>query len=320
MIMLDLTQASEKGRLSPYSSVQLYCILHTHQILHNLFGPMKEGLKGKHNASDKKEKTSEMKWLKEVSKEFYEVKHCLLREMVTMLRSRDMIHWGPASFWFIILVPMSVITPALKKKALFFIHPNSNIYLNRTIYKWKWKRKVICTHENFIDHPKLRKTNNSNNNSNNNNDNNSSSNNNSNRRWKKKSTIKNKDGDSRITYVYWQLKNEIKKREVNRSMLTNRRIRAISHRPSESMSYERIIRLEICLKRKFNEVGSTEKMMHKVVGSGNWPPSLIMKRSQNRLHGPNHIKYGSISFVCFLFNGIPTLVDYLVPNPFDIPY
>ena len=43
---------------------------------------------------------------------------------MTMLRSRDVIHGGLASFLCIIHVPVSVIIPVLKKKALlFFNHP-----------------------------------------------------------------------------------------------------------------------------------------------------------------------------------------------------
>ena len=44
----------------------------------------------------------------------------LLREMVTMLRSRDMIHREPASFRCMIQVSVSVIISVLKKKALLF--------------------------------------------------------------------------------------------------------------------------------------------------------------------------------------------------------
>ena len=39
---------------------------------YHLFGPMKEGLRGKHYASDEKVKTGVMKWLKEQSTECYE--------------------------------------------------------------------------------------------------------------------------------------------------------------------------------------------------------------------------------------------------------
>ena len=49
----------------------------------------------------------------------------LLRETMTILRSRDVIHWGPASFWCMKHVPVSVIIPVLKKKALLFYSPSS---------------------------------------------------------------------------------------------------------------------------------------------------------------------------------------------------
>ena len=45
----------------------------------------------------------------------------LLRETVTMLRSRDVINGGPTSFWYMIHVPESIIIPVLKKKALLNI-------------------------------------------------------------------------------------------------------------------------------------------------------------------------------------------------------
>ena len=44
----------------------------------------------------------------------------LVREMVTMLRSRDVILSGPASFWCMIHVPVLVIIPVQKKKAVIF--------------------------------------------------------------------------------------------------------------------------------------------------------------------------------------------------------
>ena len=46
----------------------------------------------------------------------------LLKEMVTMLRSRGVIPRGPVSFWCMIYVPVSVIMTVLKKKALLLIH------------------------------------------------------------------------------------------------------------------------------------------------------------------------------------------------------
>ena len=58
----------------------------------------------------------------------------LLREMVTMLKSRDVIHRGPTSFWCMIHVPVSVIIPVLKKKALLFdcTHILLVIFLNNS--------------------------------------------------------------------------------------------------------------------------------------------------------------------------------------------
>ena len=71
-----------------------------------LLGPIKEGLRGKHNASNEEMKTAAMEWLKKQSTEFYEagiqafIKDgtLLLRESETMLRNRDVTHRGPASF------------------------------------------------------------------------------------------------------------------------------------------------------------------------------------------------------------------------------
>ena len=53
------------------------------------------------------------------------------REMVTMLRSRDVNLRRPASFWITIHVPMLVIISVLKKKALFLDSPS---YLWITCY------------------------------------------------------------------------------------------------------------------------------------------------------------------------------------------
>ena len=73
---------------------------------------MKEVLRDKHYASNKKVKNAVMKWLTEQSS-FWE-------KIVTMLRSRDVIHREPASFWYI---PVSVIIIVRKKKALLFDLP-----------------------------------------------------------------------------------------------------------------------------------------------------------------------------------------------------
>ena len=45
----------------------------------------------------------------------------LSRETVTMLRSRDVIHRGPASFWYRLHYPVSVVILVLKKKELLFV-------------------------------------------------------------------------------------------------------------------------------------------------------------------------------------------------------
>ena len=47
----------------------------------------------------------------------------LLRETVTMLRSRDVIHRGPTSFWCTTHISLTVIIAVLKKKRLFFDLP-----------------------------------------------------------------------------------------------------------------------------------------------------------------------------------------------------
>ena len=51
----------------------------------------------------------------------FEGKTLLLRESVTMLKSKDVIHSESASFWCIIHVRVSLIILVLKKKALFFL-------------------------------------------------------------------------------------------------------------------------------------------------------------------------------------------------------
>ena len=52
----------------------------------------------------------------------------LLKEMMTMLRSRDVIHSGPASFWCMIHVPVLLIIPVQKKNTSLFDLP-SFIYI-----------------------------------------------------------------------------------------------------------------------------------------------------------------------------------------------
>ena len=48
----------------------------------------------------------------------------LLSETVTMLRSKDVIQIGPASFWCMIHVPVLITIPVLKKMALIFDSPS----------------------------------------------------------------------------------------------------------------------------------------------------------------------------------------------------
>ena len=69
--------------------------------------------------------------------------------MVTMLRSRDGIHRGPASFWCIIHVPESVIISVLKKKAFIFLLPlvvsqsvDWRKFSNVSYLKKSYKKKV----------------------------------------------------------------------------------------------------------------------------------------------------------------------------------
>ena len=50
----------------------------------------------------------------------FECETLRLKKMVTMLRSRDVIHREPASFGCMIHVPVSVIIPLLKKNVLLF--------------------------------------------------------------------------------------------------------------------------------------------------------------------------------------------------------
>ena len=90
--------------------------------IYYLFDPLKEGLRGKHYASDEEGKTAKMKWLS------FKGETLLLRETVTMLRSRDVIHKGPVSFWCMMHVPVSIIISVLKKKALLFDFP-SYVYI-----------------------------------------------------------------------------------------------------------------------------------------------------------------------------------------------
>ena len=65
----------------------------------------------------------------------------LLRETVTMLRSKDVIHRGPDSFGCMIHVPLSVIILVLKIKALHF-DSSSCIYIY--IYTHTICKRIIC--------------------------------------------------------------------------------------------------------------------------------------------------------------------------------
>ena len=73
-------------------------------LVYHHFGPMKEVLRGKHEAGDEEIKTAVIKWLKNSQQNFTRKRYMLsfksgtllLGEMLTMLRSRDVIHRGPA--------------------------------------------------------------------------------------------------------------------------------------------------------------------------------------------------------------------------------
>ena len=71
----------------------------------------------------------------------------LLREEVTMLRSRDVIHSGPALFWYIIHVPVLVIIPVLKKKTLRFDSPS---YIYIYIYIYICVCVCVCANQDFM--------------------------------------------------------------------------------------------------------------------------------------------------------------------------
>ena len=76
-------------------------------------------------------KTAVIKWLKEQSTEGGTL---LLKETVTMLRIRDVTHREPASFWCMIHVPVSIIIPVLKKKALLFWL--THVYIVIMWFRW----------------------------------------------------------------------------------------------------------------------------------------------------------------------------------------
>ena len=97
MTMLEPTQALGEGRQSPHSTGTILQHPPYSRDLapsnYHLFGPIKEGLKGKNCVSDEEVKTA----LKNGRMNF-EGRSLPLRETVTMLRSRNVIHRGPASF------------------------------------------------------------------------------------------------------------------------------------------------------------------------------------------------------------------------------
>ena len=65
----------------------------------------------------------------------------LLRDMVTMLRSRDVIYRRPASIWCVNLVHVSVIIPVQKKSALLF---DSLSYIYIYIYVCMYVCLYVC--------------------------------------------------------------------------------------------------------------------------------------------------------------------------------
>ena len=95
---------------------------------YHLPDPIKEGLKGKLYASEVKwklqwwrgPKNSQQSYARQGYMFSFENGTLLLRQMMTMLRNRDVILRGPALFWCMIYVPVSIIIPVLKKKALHF--------------------------------------------------------------------------------------------------------------------------------------------------------------------------------------------------------
>ena len=106
--MLDHTQASGQGEtIASFGRITLLHPPYSPDLVpsnYHLFDPMKEVLRGKHYTSDEEVKTAVMKYLKEHSTEFYEDGihalirkwKLLLRETLTMLRSRHVIQRGLA--------------------------------------------------------------------------------------------------------------------------------------------------------------------------------------------------------------------------------
>ena len=101
--------------------------------VYHSFGPMKEDSRSRPYANDKEMKIVVMKnFTNQGYMPLFEGRTLLLRETVTMLKSWDVIHRGPASFSCTIHVPTSVIISA-PKKSLFFYSP-SYIYIYIYIY------------------------------------------------------------------------------------------------------------------------------------------------------------------------------------------
>ena len=69
---------------------------------------------------ERAQKSSQQNFMRQGNMLSFERGTLLLRETVTMLRSRDVIHRRPVSFLWMIHVSLSVIIPVLKKKALLF--------------------------------------------------------------------------------------------------------------------------------------------------------------------------------------------------------
>ena len=72
--MLDHTQASEQGRkFASFGWTTLLHVQYPPDLVpsdNHLFGPMKEGFRGKHYSTDEEVKSVVKKWLKEQSREF----------------------------------------------------------------------------------------------------------------------------------------------------------------------------------------------------------------------------------------------------------
>ena len=129
MTMLNHIQASGQGRQSPHLGRQLYCITRCSTLRLSYLWLHERGFKRQtlwqwrrsENCSNKVAQRTVNKFMRQWYMLSFEDGTLLLRKTVTMLRSRDVIHRGPALFWCTIHVPVQVIIPVLKKKALFFL-------------------------------------------------------------------------------------------------------------------------------------------------------------------------------------------------------